>query len=115
MKKKKEESRYRLYVFLNGAPIKGPYRAEELNEYIYMLDDLILNDEYPLSHISIVEYNRELQMDTTLYTNWNDREDYLQFRETYLVTDKPKVLTKGMKQCNTNYGLDPKKQKFTSS
>lgn len=114
--KKKDESRYRLYVFLDGAPIKGPYRAEELSEYIYMLDDLILTDEYPLSHISIVEYDRENKMDTSIYTNWNDRENYLQFRETNLVKeDNQKVLTKGMKKCNMNYGADLKKRKYTSS
>ena len=114
--KKKEGSRYRLYVFLEGAPIKGPYRAEELSEYIYMLDDLILTDDYPISHISIIEYDPINKMDNSLYTNWKDRESYLQFRETYLVDkQEEKVLTKGMKKCNMNYGADLKKLKSTSS
>lgn len=112
--KNKEKGRYKLYVFFYNAPIAGPYRKDNLKDFIYMLDDLILKEDYNISHISIIEYNEELQMDNPIYTNWNNREDYLQFRETYLV-DKPKVLTKEMTICNMNYGEDQKKQKFTSS
>lgn len=110
---KYEDYFYKLYIYLRGMSADGPYCKHELYELIPMLDNLILNDKGTLSHILIIKHDVPLQMDSTVYLNYVDKENYIQFRETCLV-DKPKVLTKGMKKCNMKYGVEVEKQKYTN-
>lgn len=107
--KERHVYKYRLYVFFNDRPIQGPYSKDNLEDYIHVLDELFLTDAYPSVHIDIIKHENEA--DSPFFICFT-KEQYLEFRDTYLVKNKRKVLTKEMKKCNLNYGEEVENQKY---